>query len=374
MTEQEKYIIARWMYCIGVDFISDMEYDRLHRSMVESGMLSEYTSRGWNEDPCPSDLLRKHGMDEHINNAVYTYKTESIESLNDWDSIKARCGSISEVTRISYKLDGFNFRISYFNGEICMLQLRNRLSKTSKDVYHLKGMFPKTIPYKGKVLIIGELYLRNVMFEEYKKLRGVKSQRNAVASAIANSDFRFLGFKAFHIYGENVVADWRTKYSVLQSIGFSTPMHVVIDSYDAIAPSLDKLGKRLSIYDAPTDGVVLENSTMQYALRVGAWEEENNYSYVTGYNINRGKYGNNLLVSIYPIDLGQKVINEIDIDNIQTIIDNDLRIGSPIAFSERSGVNSIIDTSKTSNLQMQWAGEYDAFKRHVEAKYRGTVL
>ena len=105
---------------------------------------------------------------------------------------------------------------------------------------------------------------------------------------------------------------------------------------------------------------------MQYALRIGAWEEECNSSYVTGYKFNRGMYDNSVLVSIKPLFVNHKTVSEISVTNLQTIIDNNLRIGYPIAFVERSSVNSVLDTTKTKELQDDWLGKYDEYKNNID--------
>ena len=129
------------------------------------------------------------------------------------------------------------------------------------------------------------------------------------------------------------------------------------------------MGKQYSRYNTPVDGLVLENSSMQYAIRIGAWKEEENFSYITGYTINRGIYNNNFLVKIRPVFVNQKTVSEIDVDNIQNIIDNNLRIGYPIVFEERSSVNSVINVTKTKILQDRWISDLDKFKSLVEEKY-----
>lgn len=369
MTKEEKFIIARWAYAIGVDFISDSEYNNLEAELKSNGLLNEYTSRGWSEDPCPYELLKKYNRDDLIVPIIYSHSTESIESLNSEELVREKLLSLKEQSRLSYKLDGFNLRLNYYNGYFVSAQTRNRNEGVAKDLTPLSKLFVKEIPIKGKVLITGELYLKNKGFEDYKRLRGVVSQRNGVSSAIANCDTEFLGYRCYNIYCEDYENNIDDKYRILQEMGFPTPKFVMVNDYASMIKGLKILGMQKKYYDAPTDGVVLENKSMQYALRIGEWKEEVNFSYVTGYTVNRGAYGNNMLVSIRPVFINNKTVSEIDIDNIQNIIDNNLRIGYPIAFSERSAVNSIIDTTKTLELQNAWCSKLEEFKSLVEERY-----
>lgn len=370
MSNEERFIIARWAYAIGKDFISDVEYDHLEQEIKNNSTLQEYVNRGWSEDPCPYELLSKYNLDEFIVPVIFSHSTESIESLNTEELVRERLSSISGTSRLSYKLDGFNLRLNYYNGHFVSARTRNRNEGTAKDLTPLSDLFIKEIPLKGKVLITGELYIKNKGFEEYKKLRGIISQRNGVASAIANGDVEFLGYRCYNIYSEDNEQCGGDKYRLLQEMGFPTPKFVQVRDYASLLKGIQVLGMQKKYYDAPTDGLVLENDTMQYALRIGAWKEECNFSYVTGYTVNRGIYGNNFLVAIKPIFVNNKTVSEIDIDNIQNIIDYNLRIGYPIAFTERSAVNSIIDSTKTAELQSTWSGRYDKYKAMVDEKYK----
>lgn len=356
MTKEERFIIARWAYAIGKDFISDIEYDNLERELKEKGVLNEYTSRGWSEDPCPYELLKKEGLDEFITSVVFSHQTESIESLNTKDSLIQRCGNVkNEKTRCSLKVDGFNIRLNYYNGKFVSAQTRNRNAGVARDLYGISDLFPKTIPLDGKVLIVGELFLKSSTFEKYKSIRNIVSQRSGVSSAIANNDSEFLGCVFYSIYSDKfTITNKFDNYDYIKKCGLQTPMFVYCSTFDDVVKSIDVLGRKSSIVNYPTDGVVLENSTMQYAIRLGKWKEEVNSSKITGYVINHGIYGNNILVSVEPVIVNGRTISEIDVDNIQTIIDHNLKIGSVIAFTERSSANAIFDATKTTELRCSY--------------------
>lgn len=369
MNNTEKFIIARWAYAIGKDYISDVEYDRLEQEMKSNNLLSEYTSRGWSEDPCPYELLKKHNLDDFIMAAVYTHSTESIESLNSDILVKEKLSNLKTRTRVSYKLDGWSLRLNYYNGILIFASLRNRNSGKSVDLTSIVKLFKQEIDLTGKVLITGELYLKNNRLEEYKRLRGIVSQRNGVSTAIANGDIEFLGYKCYSIYSDLLQnSEEEDKYITLQKLGFSVSKNIVVTDYLGLLKAIKILGMQKSNYDAPTDGLVLENESSQYALRVGEWEEACNNSYITGYVFNRGMYGNSVLCSIKPIFVNNKTVSEIDVTNIQTIIDNNLRIGYPIAFVERSAVNSILDTIKTKEIQDEYVGRYEEYRNEIDSK------
>lgn len=365
MSDEEKFIIARWTYAIGADFISDIEYDHLEQIMKASGRLEEFTNRGWSEDRCPFELLRKYKLDEYIVPAVFTHATESIESLNSVELVESRYRGLNQPTRLSYKCDGWSLRLSYYNGRLVLASCRNRNEGRALILDKLYPLFQQRIPLMGKVLITGELYLVTKSFKEYRRMRGIVSQRNGVSSAIANGDVEFLGYRCYNIYYEGL--DNNTdKYRLLQDMGFKVPKFVMVNNYAQLIKAIEVLGRTKETYDTPSDGLVAENATSQFAIRIGAWEEKTNMSYVVGYTFNRGMYGNAVLVKIRPMFVNQKEVREISVTNLQTIIDNKLNIGSPIVFVERSAVNSIIDTTKTADVQQAYYGNYDEYRKNID--------
>lgn len=367
MNSQEKYIIARWAYAIGEDYIDDIEYGHLEEEMKANNLLPEYTSRLWNQDPIPTDLLKKYNLDEFIVPVIFTHSTESIESLNTVEVVRSKLYTVNIPTRISYKIDGWSLRLNYFNGKLVSALTRNRNGGKAKNMESLIKLFKPTIDIMGKVLVTGELYIKNNRFEEYKILRGIVSQRNGVSTAIANGDIEFLGYRCFNIYLNDADGTKSDKYEFLQSLGFPVPKSLVVKDYQGILKAVEILGKQKANYDGPTDGCVLENETMQYALRIGAWEEECNKSYVVDYEFNRGMYGNSISVKIKPLFINHKTVSSVDVTNPQTLIDYGLDFGTPIAFVERSGVNSVFDSTETEKLHQSYRGRFEEYRKEIDS-------
>lgn len=369
MSYIEKFIIARWAYAIGIDYISDVEYDHLAQMCKDNDVCWDYLERGWSEDPCPYDLLKKHNLEEMIVPAVFSYRTESIDSLNNEELVEDRFRSLNTKSRLSMKLDGYSIRLNYYNGRFMYAETRNRNEKSSMNLDSIKFLFKGEFNQmlKGKTLVNGELYLLSSKFEEYKQLRNIISQRNGVSTAIANGDISFLGYRCYNLYSDDKSIDC-DKYKVLQQLGFKVPKNFIISNYAELLKAINLLGRYKDSYDAPTDGLVLENDFTQIALRVGEWAEQSNCSYVTGYKVNRTMYYNSILVQIKPIFVNYKTVSEIAVTNLQNIIDNNLRIGYPIGFVERSSTNSVVDTTLTADLQRKWFGRYNEYCRFIDEK------
>ena len=251
MTLEEKFIIARWAYLLGEDFISDKEYNDLEYQIKQSNLLSEYTDRGWSEDPCPKDLLIKYGYEDWVHKVIYNFKTESIYSINSEEELCEKCRNLNEPTRLSFKLDGFSLRLSYYNKEFVKAESRTRADGVSLDFSKVEDLFPKTIDKMGKVLLIGELYLKNKSFEEYKLLRNITSQRNAVRTAIANGDINYLGYKIFKVYLEEF--EVKDQYTTIHELGFTTPTNVMCNDYNSLLASIKVLDRQKKFINEPRE-------------------------------------------------------------------------------------------------------------------------
>jgi hypothetical protein len=191
-----------------------------------------------------------------------------------------------------------------------------------------------------------------------------KDQRASVRSAIARDAVDFLAFLAFNIFIENGV-ETGDQYVLLNQLGFTSPKFVWVNNFEELKKNIWYMSYINKAYNYLTDGLVIENGHYQYAIRLGAWEEHAMHSFVEGYEENQGMYGNYLKVKCYPISVEGKTFPRISINNIASIIENNLQIGYPIAFNLRSSANVVIDSAETDALQKQWAGRYEQYRDNI---------
>lgn len=344
----EEYVLARWFYLCGESRLSDIEYDKLEIKFKEMYPESPYATRPWSFDECPTELLKKIGREDLIIETVMGYMAESIPSINTQSGYEEQFKYLDEESRLSYKLDGWNTRASYYNGHLCKLETRGR-SGNNLDLNHLYKLFPAQIPLKGKAAITGEMSIPNSKWEVYKALTGNTDQRASVRTAIARNDVEYLSFVAFNIFSEEYVSP--DPYADLKKWGFVTPMFKKVSNFKELEACVKYLSDCAPYYDYLTDGLVIENSKYQLALRIGAWEEKIMQSVVVGYEENIGMYGTYLKVKIEPYTIEGKTYTTVSVNNISSIIENNLKIGSPIAFSQRSAANVVLDAIATRELQ-----------------------
>lgn len=364
MTLEEKYILARWCYAVGENYISDMEYRYIEEQIKIKSPNNEYLQRSWSDDPCPVELLKENGLEKLIRNVEFIHKSESIRSIYDEETYFSQFKQLKETTYVSYKIDGWNTQVNYYNGSPVSANTRGRSGNFMKADVILE-IIPEKIPIMGKVKITGEASIPKDKWKLYALETGNTSQRNSVSTVLANRDKNFISFKAFNIQTdrEKITED---RYELLNKLGFTTPVRLKVNDFNSLNKAVKVLGIRDEKYNYLTDGLVIENSKGQIALRIYHWREKCLDSYITGYIENRGSYGDSMVVSIYPIAREGIKRGKVGVTNIKYIVENNLQVGLPIAFDIRSAADAVLNTTRTAELQKIWKGRYAEYRKEIE--------
>ena len=360
----DKYIIARWCYAIGEDYIDDMEYRYVEEKVRSTYPDNRYLTQSWSDDPCPIELLEKHGLMRYYRDIKFSHQSESIRSLITEEEVEKEFKRLRDVTRVSYKIDGFNIQVNYYNGSPISAETRGRTGN-SLNAKTVLNIVPKYIPLKGKVKVTGELSIPTDKWKQYQNETGNSSQRSSVSTALARGDFDVLSFLAFKIQAEDSMIEG-DMYDVLTSYGFKTPVFLKVTSYVGLLKAIDRLGKMYKSYNYLADGLVVDAPDSQVAIRIGEWKEEALRSYVTGYVENTGIYGDSMVVSIEPVVFAGAKRSEVSVTNLQYIMDYNLEIGAPIAFNIRSATNAVLNGERTLDLQAEFAGQYDRYRQSIK--------
>lgn len=364
MKLQDKYILARWCYAVGEPYISDMEYRYLEERMQEEEPNNEYLTRSWSDDPCPVELLKANGMEHLIRDVEFVHKSESIRSIFSEAEYKKQFAQLNEPTYVSFKIDGWNTQVNYYNGKVVSANTRGRSGNFMK-ADTIMQIVPQTIPIMGKVKVTGEASIPKSKWLAYSAATGNTSQRSSMSTVMANNDAEFASFKAFNIQVDSGEIT-KDRYELLVELGFDTPMRLECFNFITLDRAIKRLAARDESYDALTDGVVVENAHGQIAVRIYRWQEVSLRSYVTGYIENRGSYGDAMVVAIKPVVCEGSTRSKVGVTNIRYIVDNNLRIGAPIAFDIRSAADAVLNTERTKELQERYAGRFEEYRRTID--------
>ena len=362
LSERELFILARWAYSMGESLITDEEYSRLLQFMQMEYPNDDYLKRSWSSDPCPKELLQEVGRTDLIYNVTLTDATESIPSLNSWHELDEQLKFWQGNGTLSMKHDGWNIQFNYYNGELFNVHTRGRAG-TNMKVERLARFVPQTIPALGRVKIVQELTVPLNRWTDIKAQFNNANPRNAVHTLLARDGTdEFLQLHAVDVHG--IELQDKCKFDVFKEWGFNVPLFHKITNYDELLYAFKEMSSNKDSYGAPTDGVVFD-ADVHWAIRLLAWEEPIYESYVTGYIEKYSMYRINPSLAIYPVLCGGRTQRQVNITNWQRIIDNNLQIGSPIAFRNASESIADIDENTTKLLQKEYAGRWDKFADKV---------
>ena len=369
-TLEEKFIVSRWMYGQAEEIIDDSEYTILREYMLKHRILKEYTDRTWSEDPCPLGLLKKYGLERYADSVVLHSKSESIESIGNWNDVKIYygAGEFYKPRFVTYKWDGWNIQVTYYNGEFVNIVPRGR-DGGKLDVSSLSHRVPQKINYMGKKVIIFEFVLSDENFEELKRIhpKDLRSQRSAVRTAIANPQYHHLLTPiATGVMGES---DYMKVAVMLNNCGFEwciKPRRA--RSFGELVSVVKEMSDEANKYGYPTDGVVVVDKEMTdyRALRVERWEEKIHKSYVIGYELGDGVNSKSVKVKIRPVHLKNSTHVIVPVTNLKAVRDYRLFKGNPIAFRFKSASIAVFDKEATLILQKEYAGHFDEYRRDVD--------
>lgn len=367
---EDKFILSRYLYGIGQPTIDDRKYTTLLKMMQEEGKLQEYTSRSWSSDPVPVELLKKYGKEDLIRNIVLSDKTESIPSINSYEQLWEELGKDFTPGYLSEKKDGWNFQHTYDSlGRYVLTNTRGRsCDPILKDHLVRNKDIPEKIDTSRSFTVVGEGTLTNADFEELKRRHPelpAESQRSSVSTVLANpEDTDLLTFSAFQI---KEIDDPAKTIELLHKWNFRTPHFKLINSYQELLNTIEEYGKNSEILSDSTDGLVFWSikGGFRRAIRVGHWEEVTLYSYVTGYTEQWNTTYISPSIDIYPIKAKGGTRRHVNITNWSRIVNNDLVIGSPIAFIIKSDATADIDEAETRRMQEKYMGFYSAYQNRI---------
>ena len=371
---EHKVILCRWLYGYGKDcelLPPDFQYALMEQECKEKGLIPEYMERSWSSDPCPTELLKKYGLEEYIYDITLADKTESIPSITQLEDAREFYGSRVSEWLVSYKMDGWNTQLTYVNGHLYKVMSRGR-ETAPQDFTKLGPIFPQTIDIMGEVKVCLELFVGNTNFKRLKDRfpeKNLISQRLAISCAIANAH-DLLEYRAFTIISSeqpNMRVD--TQYHTLIKWGFPVPEWRLATDLSSILEAVEALSISQETSGMPTDGAVVRECTSHEAraLRLYGWTEEIYASYITGYVDEDGK--GSLLsakLKIRPTRLINQRQALIPATNYRRIIDNHWEVGSPIVFRLVSFANAQPDIRLTEEMQAKYAGAYDLYRERID--------
>ena len=276
-------------YVLDAPKISDKEYDELYDELLrleeQSGIiLPDSPTQRVGGDPLP--CFEPH---THIHRLWSLDKVRTREDLIDWGRRVERIAESQHLPRVKYaleyKFDGLTINLTYEGGRLMTGATRGNGIVGEDITPQIKTIrtVPLTIPFKGKMEVQGECYMKLSVLDEINKTTDekLKNARNAAAGALRNLDPRITAKRRLDCYCYNVgyiegkkLETQDEMLGVLRENGFTVSDYLVFcDDIETVCDEIDKAEESRPRLDFLIDGMVVKVRDFATREALGATEK-----------------------------------------------------------------------------------------------------
>ena len=276
-------------YVLDAPKISDKEYDELYDELLrleeQSGIiLPDSPTQRVGGDPLP--CFEPH---THIHRLWSLDKVRTREDLIDWGRRVERLAESQHLPRVKYaleyKFDGLTINLTYEGGRLMTGATRGNGIVGEDITPQIKTIrtVPLTIPFKGKMEVQGECYMKLSVLDEINKTTDekLKNARNAAAGALRNLDPRITAKRKLDCYCYNVgyiegkkLETQDEMLGFLRENGFTVSDYLVFcDDIETVCDEIDKAEESRPHLDFLIDGMVVKVRDFATRDALGATEK-----------------------------------------------------------------------------------------------------
>ncbi|MFR4000151.1 MAG: NAD-dependent DNA ligase LigA [Christensenellales bacterium] len=276
-------------YVLDAPKISDKEYDELYDELLrleeQSGIiLPDSPTQRVGGDPLP--CFEPH---THVHRLWSLDKVRTREDLIDWGRRVERIAESQQLPRVKYaleyKFDGLTINLTYEGGRLITGATRGNGIVGEDITPQIKTIrtVPLTIPFKGKMEVQGECYMKLSVLDEINKTTDekLKNARNAAAGALRNLDPRITAKRRLDCYCYNVgyiegkkLETQDEMLGFLRENGFTVSDYLVFcDDIETVCDEIDKAEESRPHLDFLIDGMVVKVRDFATREALGATEK-----------------------------------------------------------------------------------------------------
>ena len=276
-------------YVLDAPKISDKEYDELYDELLrleeQSGIiLPDSPTQRVGGDPLP--CFEPH---THIHRLWSLDKVRTREDLIDWGRRVERIAESQQLPRVKYaleyKFDGLTINLTYEGGRLITGATRGNGIVGEDITPQIKTIrtVPLTIPFKGRMEVQGECYMKLSVLDEINKTTDekLKNARNAAAGALRNLDPRITAKRRLDCYCYNVgyiegkkLETQDEMLGFLRENGFTVSDYLVFcDDIETVCDEIDKAEESRPHLDFLIDGMVVKVRDFATREALGATEK-----------------------------------------------------------------------------------------------------
>lgn len=345
---------AREYYTKDNPSVSDAEYDKLYRELVEL------------EKEFPEDILPNsptHRVGDLVLDGFEKYRHEyplfslqdafSREELDAFDRrIKAEFPQADYLAEL--KIDGLSISLTYVNGRLRVGATRGDGTVGENITENLKRVrdIPLHLPENIDLTVRGECYLPKASFKAINAERRENGEtefanpRNAAAGTLRQLDTKVVAKRklATFIYQEAGPTAASSQEAVLESfakLGFTVnPRHIISSSMDAIWQFIEDVAKERAELAYDIDGVVIKVNSLAlqealgFTVKAPRWAiaykfpAEEKTAEILSVDWTVGRTGVvTPTANLTPVQLAGTTVSRATLHNVDYIAEKDIRIG-----------------------------------------------
>ncbi|EMB72717.1 NAD-dependent DNA ligase LigA [Streptococcus mutans] len=345
---------AREYYTKDNPSVSDAEYDKLYRELVEL------------EKEFPEDILPNsptHRVGDLVLDGFEKYRHEyplfslqdafSREELDAFDRrIKAEFPQADYLAEL--KIDGLSISLTYVNGRLRVGATRGDGTVGENITENLKRVrdIPLHLPENIDLTVRGECYLPKASFKTINAERRENGKtefanpRNAAAGTLRQLDTKVVAKRklATFIYQEAGPTAASSQEAVLESfakLGFTVnPRHIISSSMDAIWQFIEDVAKERAELAYDIDGVVIKVNSLAlqealgFTVKAPRWAiaykfpAEEKTAEILSVDWTVGRTGVvTPTANLTPVQLAGTTVSRATLHNVDYIAEKDIRIG-----------------------------------------------
>ncbi|MCB4943567.1 NAD-dependent DNA ligase LigA [Streptococcus mutans] len=345
---------AREYYTKDNPSVSDAEYDKLYRELVEL------------EKEFPEDILPNsptHRVGDLVLDGFEKYRHEyplfslqdafSREELDAFDRrIKAEFPQADYLAEL--KIDGLSISLTYVNGRLRVGATRGDGTVGENITENLKRVrdIPLHLPENIDLTVRGECYLPKASFKTINAERRENGEtefanpRNAAAGTLRQLDTKVVAKRklATFIYQEAGPTAASSQEAVLESfakLGFTVnPRHIISSSMDALWQFIEDVAKERAELAYDIDGVVIKVNSLAlqealgFTVKAPRWAiaykfpAEEKTAEILSVDWTVGRTGVvTPTANLTPVQLAGTTVSRATLHNVDYIAEKDIRIG-----------------------------------------------
>lgn len=283
---------ARAYYAFDAPKVSDAEYDALFDALLaleaETGIvLPDSPTQRVGSEP-----LSAFEQQTHLARLWSMDKVRTREALIAWgeraERLRAEYNAANEEKlppvryALEYKFDGLTVNLTYENGMLVRGATRGNGVVGEAILPQIRTIrsIPLTIPFKGRMEVQGECYMRLSVLDELNRAgeEQLKNARNAAAGALRNLDPKVTARRRLDCYFYNIgFIEGKTLTEQTEMIAFlrenglpTSPFLRTFDSIEAVYDGIVEAEKTRETLDFLIDGMVVKVRDFATRAALGA--------------------------------------------------------------------------------------------------------